>query len=854
MPYLASTSHVVWARWTLPPFGDIAIATEEILLDDVWHIPALLDDAGLSAGWANAVLSGGSLTLRIANRSDYEPTTGSAAYESMLTPSADGIPVTVGVVTTVTWSDGSVETIAESQRLTCIARSRGAGFAVMELTDIEDARLNALYPAETYSTTDFPDLSDNDAGRAMPAIVGVATKVPLAQIVATDPWDHVIGRRAIASGVLTVLNWYRGASPSQARLASGGTPALITHAGENYFTLLPGAEQRDFNGSKYNLYADVQTTARTPSEVIRALLTAAGCTPDTTSFSAANTYLLGLAILVDCDFGAWGQRTIRAIIEDLLWVARAALYRMPNGDYGILCDQPGSVVATFDETSGDDIEIIDLREEARPSKVGIKYRPSPRDPSALQFELARPVTGGTQAVERPRELRYVRRHDVADKTICYYALRAAHAARLRARIYRTALSLGDVIKVSSAAFALAPSDWRIRKIQRISGGIEIEAEPYSSSIFTYTPGALPGDAGVDYTPDYSSTPPAAPTSLRITAGSVALSGDGATTARVTVDAIPPTVNWDRIQFSAVHNVTGEIPGILRGSSVGGGRQGVVLTGLRPGETYKLLAWAENAYNVQGVVQSTFNATAIGGGASVTTFVAPGYATVPSDVASISRVQGMGRMVEVSWSAVSTANLRDYVLERSVNAGAYTQIWNGAARSYIDRDVAYGSNYAYRVKARDLWGNLSTNWRTSTGLSLSAGTVLGGASGNDIGSSTVATANRTAVTGVSVSYTNIDGLTMQTQSGLLTKTVAHSLGKTPVVGGGVFAGAGAVTVVAANPTSSNIGITAIGNVAEPTGVRVTAFSATYVQSELNTHTHRLNYNIVGNGDTGTVYIW
>lgn len=854
MAYILSTSHVVWARWTLAPFGSIAIATDDLLRDGLWHLPALLDDAGLSAGWANAVLSGGSITLRVANRADYDATTGANAYNSLLTASADNLRVTVGVITTVSWSDGTTETIAESQQLTCIARSRGAGFVAMELTDIEDARLNALYPPETYNTTDFPDLSENDAGRAMPAVVGVATKVPLAQIINVDPWDHVVARRVIASGPVLFLNWYRGPSASQARLASGETDTTIFHAGHTYRVLRPGAEQRDFNGAQYNLYADVQATARTPSEVIRALLTDAGCTPDATSFNAANTYLDGLGILVDCDFGAWGQRTTRAIIEDLLWVSRAALYRMPNGNYGILCDQPGSVVATFDETMGDDIEILDLREEARPAKVGIKYRPSPRDPSALQFEISRMVTGGTQAIERPRELRYVRRHDVADKTICYYALRASHAARLRARIYRTALSLGDVIQVASTAYALALSSWRIRKTQRIAGGLEIEAEPYSASIFTYTPGTLPGDAGVDYTPDYSNTPPAAPTSLRITAGSVALSGDGATTARVTVDAIPPTVNWDRIMFSAVHNVTGEIPGILRGASVGGGRHGVVLTGLRPGETYKLLCWAENAFNVQGVVEDTFNATAIGGGASVTTFVAPGYAAAPADVPSIARNQGMGRMVEVSWGAVSTANLRDYVLQRRIGAGGYSEVWTGAARSYIDRDVTYGQSYTYRVKARDLWGNLSANWSTSSAISLGSGTVYGGTSGNDIGSSTVATGNRTSMTGISTTHTVTQRANM-TYGGIVRISVLHSLGKVPAVGGATYSNTAQPIVASpADPTSTDIVIKLVGSMISPTSQSDTTFDATYSQSQIQNHTHPMTYYAVWGGETSTVYVW
>lgn len=770
MSHIAATRHVVTASFVMGR-GTARIATHDIERAGEWYAACIVDDVALGAGWTDAILRATDVRLSVAHRVDLG-SADPAVYQHLRTTAVDGLEVLVETITTVVWVDGTEQEFVEAKTLTCTGREVRPGIVTLLLTDIEDQRLNALYPPETYTADAFPGLSPLDEGRAMPSIVGIAEKVPMARITNASPWQYLAAKRCVPASVASVVlpTLYRGSSPSDARVTipDGNAPSGA-YAGR-YFT----AEQRDFSGAEYRLYADISTAVFTAPQIIRQLLTDAGVTVDAASFTACETWAASNALFIDCDFGAWGQRTTRAILEDLLYVSRAALDRRDDGSYAIVYDGPATGWSDYDEDAGDPVELLSLTEPSAPAKVGIRYRPSPRDPSgALQFSILRDVPGGTQGDERPRECRYVRRHEVADKTAWYYAQRAAHAQRLRLRVYRTVHSLGDTLRITSAAWGLSQSQWRVRRVTRIVGGVELECERYSDDLVTYVPGPLPGDPGADYTPDYSNTPPAAPTSLRITAGATALAGDGATTARVTVDALPPAVNWDRLMFSAVHNVTGEIPGILRGESIGGGRHGIVLTGLRPGEVYKLLCWAENAFNVQGVVQGTFNATAIGGGASTTTFTAPGYATLPPDVPSISAAQGSARLLQVSWAAVTTANLREYVLERQVASGAWSEVWRGQARAYTDRAVSYGQTYTYRVRARDTWGNLSAGYTTTSPISLTTGTIYGGGSGNDIGANTVATGNRTAVTTITKNYT-IAPTGYET-----TVILPHSLGRSPL---------------------------------------------------------------------------
>lgn len=770
MSHVVATRHVVTASFQMG-HDTASIATHDLERGGTWYDACIVDDVALGAGWTDAILRATDVRLTVANRLDlgapgavYQYLRGSAVV--------NGLDVLIETITTVTWGDGSAQEFVEAKTLTCTGREVRPGTVTLLLSDIEDQRLNALYPPATYAADVFAGLSPLDEGRPMPSVVGIAEKVPLARITNASPWQYLAAKQCVpaAATAVTITTVYRGSSPSDARVTThDGLIASTTYRGVSFL-----ADQRDFSGAEYRLYADVTTADFTAPQIIRQLLTDAGVTVDTTSFSACEAWASANGLLVDCDFGAWGQRTTRAILEDLLYVSRAALDRRDDGSYAIVYDGPATGWSDYDEDAGDPVELLSLTEPSAPSKVGIRYRPSPRDPAgALQFTILRTVPDGTQGEERPRECRYVRRHDVADKTAWYYAQRAAHAQRLRLRVYRTVHGLGDTLRITSAAWGLSASEWRVRRVTRIVGGVELECERYSADLVSYTAGTLPGDPGPDYTPDYSNTPPAAPTGLRITAGSTSLAGDGAVIARVTVDALPPGVNWERLVFSAVHNVTGEIPGILRGESIGGGRHGIVLTGLRAGEVYKLLCWAENAFGVQGVVQGTFDATAIGGGASVTTFTAPGYATLPGNVATISAAQGSARMIEVYWPAVTTANLREYVLERQVAAGAFAEVWRGQARSYIDRAVSYGQNYTYRVRARDLWGNMSASYATTSPVSLSTGTIFGGGSGNDIGANTVATGNRTVASTASTT------VFWALADFVRPFSVSHGLGKIPL---------------------------------------------------------------------------
>lgn len=81
--------------------------------------------------------------------------------------------------------------------------------------------------------------------------------------------------------------------------------------------------------------------------------------------------------------------------------------------------------------------------------------------------------------------------------------------------------------------------------------------------------------------------------------------------------------------------------------------------------------------------------------------APATITVPSAIT-------VGDSIAVSWGAVSGAD--SYKLERSINGGDFSQIYNGTAASYTDTALATWSKVQYRVAS--VKDNVSSNWTTS----------------------------------------------------------------------------------------------------------------------------------------------
>lgn len=120
-----------------------------------------------------------------------------------------------------------------------------------------------------------------------------------------------------------------------------------------------------------------------------------------------------------------------------------------------------------------------------------------------------------------------------------------------------------------------------------------------------------------------------------------------------------------------------------------------------------LSWTKIAGDGTRVAFSAINASIAAWAVTNSAPSVPGSLVVPSVIEG-------GRTAEIRWGAATDAdgNLSGYKLERSVNGGSWTQIYQGTALSYADTITFGWVDVTYRVKSFDLLG-LESGYVTST---------------------------------------------------------------------------------------------------------------------------------------------
>jgi hypothetical protein len=376
-------------------------------------------------------------------------------------------------------------------------------------------------------------------------------------------------------------------------------------------------EQRDPGGGLYTIEADVfGYRSRNAADEISRIIAEAGGSIDATSFAAAQTVATAQKMLVDCAHGAQGARKARAILEDLLFIARGMIYRAYGSDYYIVQDTPRTSAGTYDETLGDTVRINRFWRDAYPDAVGIRYRPSTRDPSQLTITRKRVPNGAVvtgDSADPARDCPYLRDHEGADRLVWYLSERSYRGRKIAGVLPLTRPAIMTALEFRSLLFPSFTGSFVLSRVVHKSTGVEFEA--WTNLGDTYSLGTLPSDPIDTYEPDFSQTPPAAPTAMRIT---VAIAGTG----RASVEARPPVENWAEMWFIITHNTNNQIMGLVLATiDAVTGLGAATIGGLTTGQVYKLQSYAKNAFLLQGTIQSTFDNTVNGGGGAVTTFTA-----------------------------------------------------------------------------------------------------------------------------------------------------------------------------------------------------------------------------------------
>jgi hypothetical protein len=481
-------------------------------------------------------------------------------------------------------------------------------------------------------------------------------------------------------------------------------------------------EQVDFNGRPYVIEADwLLAGSRTPSDEIARILALYGLTVDAATFAAAAAADNAAGFLVDALYGDPG-RTGNATIEDLLRVARGWLAQTAAGAWSIVQDVAKASSAQFDTSAKNDLcEVTEYGDGDIPKTVQVQGRPrvSGKD-GDYSITLLRNTTTGASGQLQLKFL-YVRDSTVLDKLASYWQKRLNTLRVGKAMIYAAQVANGSVITITDAVNWVGTKDLIATGISRPADANAIILREYDAAVYVYTAAALPADATNVYSPDYSYTPPLAPTNVAVINQGTSADSDGKVTAFALIRATPPLVNWARLMVQLTDTTTNEIYQAQLLLNPLNGTYEATVSGLRPNRVHTGLVWAVNANNVDGVT------TAIGAFTSANATIALAAPTVAAQQLQSFEVNvDLGAVADVA----GQPKFRRYVLFEKVGAGAFAEVQRTPDRT-IKRAVSHGHAYQWKAHSEDVNGNESADsatasltpvavitdaWMTPTGIS------------------------------------------------------------------------------------------------------------------------------------------
>lgn len=608
-------------------------------------------------------------------------------------------PCDLELVTTLTLASGATQEISHSRRAVCKKASRRRNITVLEFADVDRAALDRPFPFDQFTVADFPGLFVDHVGRRIPQGVGTVVKMPLSWVQTAGGYWIYAGPKS--TGANTILAVYRGTQPGQGTVVPPAeyTASVAVGAGSGVVvdTVNFVREQIDFNGRPYVIEADylLSGTRTAPAEIAR-ILALYGIAVDAT-FATADAADAAAGFFIDALYGGEPNgRTGKAIIEDLLRVARGYISQTASGAWAIVQDVAKASSAEFD-SAADEIDVAGYGDGEIRARVVVGYRPRAGNGEDMTATITRAASGaaGDMVMRTP----YVRDHGVADRLACYWQRRLNSLRMASAAIHAVQFANGARITITDRVAWNGAKDFLVTGITRPGDKNEVVLREYDASIYTYVAdlGALPADATNVYTPDFSFTAPVAPTGVAVASQGVSADTDGKVTAYVTVAAVPPTLNWARLMGQVRDSTTGEIYQLQ--FRLNGAAWEATFAGLRPNRAHTVTAWAVNSTNVEGATSSPVGFTSAN---ASTALAAPSIAV--SQTNSFEIHVDLGAVADVA----GQPKFRRYVLfEKTTGTGVYNEVARTLTRR-VNRTVSHGSSYWYYARSEDVNGNESAD--------------------------------------------------------------------------------------------------------------------------------------------------
>lgn len=601
------------------------------------------------------------------------------------------------LVTRLYKPDGTTEELVHLRRMVAKRLRQRGNVLVVDLADLDRDELEAIYPSRRFTVEDWPNLFTDHVGRCIPEGVGTVIKVPLAWIDKTGGVWKYAGPRVIGSAG-TLLAVYRGTEPGRGVVVDPSeytaSTATGSSSGVQVATVHFTREQIDGSGRPYDIEADylLPGTRTAPAEISR-ILAEYGITVNATAFSAASAFDLAAGFLIDACYGAENRgkgRKGSAIIEDLLATARATLASNAANEWTIIQDTPRIPALTVD-TAADAAEVTECGDGDVPAEVVVEgaRRSEAEDDYALTLTRA---CGGTTPARR-FAFPYVRAFTTLDRLASYWQARLSTLETAEASIHAVQLAPGALVEMRDPLHFTSRRWLIVDGATRAEDRNELALRAYAAGVYTYVPSAPPAGATNVYGPDYSFTPPAAPTGVSVVSQGAAVDNDGKVTAYALVRATPPAANWARLLASVTNTTTNEVT--QADLVLTGGNYEVRVPGLRPNQAHTLVVQAINATGIFGVASATVN------------FTSANHTATPATPSAPSAAQDGNAGIRVTWAASALANYKEHVLERRVNAGSWSTLARVTGTAFHDQNtMQIGSTYDYRISQVDRSGNQS----------------------------------------------------------------------------------------------------------------------------------------------------
>ena len=661
---------------------------------------------------------------------------------------------------------------------------------------------------DVYANADLANTRDHEAPVNVP--FGVMRKVTLVlvQSVATVSYDYGAFRKpATASLVLNTI--YR-----DGRVVGAAEYSLV-ESPTSYYVVRFTRAQTDVTGRPMVIQADVTVTELTnPADAIKFLLSDAtyglGKLVNTASFTTAASNYTTLGISVT---GGLATRTRAFDILNLLLLHGAVLDKNSSGEYTITVDMSAlHTAASLSLGAGDRYFNNVNLETARVSGIALEDQPKELLLNGL-WDPGFPVNGSQGAfllkARRTQDNRLGKIEEVfnpflgdtssLDRQAYYLWHRMIRLNKLysgEAQLAAKDLGLNQLVSLSIPALAIKETGLEIRTLGfrssydgqgNVEASIPFVLSPYSAAIFTYVAESVKAAPSASYLTDYVFTPPTAPTGFSVTSTAVRLGSNGSVEAVFNVQATAPSVNVSHLVFMLKKGAaTFPVQQVVLAIAASGVGTAALIA--IPGLVYDLECFARNVSNNPGFQDGTV--------AQILAQTAPGDTTLPADVTGVAAVAGTGKSISVTWTAITgDGTLAGYVVYRGVSANPTTEVDRPDTTRYVDENVAYGTTYHYRIKARDFTGNLSANY--SANVSALVGRIVT----DDVGNDQVTTPKRQVVNSQALSFGSIDASShshlentavLYTQNattgvinaGLIARSVvvsfAHGLSKIPIV--------------------------------------------------------------------------